>query len=760
MRVRHAILVASIGTAVLPPVALIAATVLADEKEKPGKGATKWEAIGLSGGGAMFAPAVSPVDPKLMMVNCDMSAAYVSQDGGASWRMIHHSQLRATTRCRPAFHPADARTIVAASGDAGLYVSKDKGEHWTPLGKVGAAPRGEVAIDPAHPERLLVGADDGAFRSTDGGATWSRCTGPTGPGLSFHFSPRSLFAATRKGIWRSDDGGETWTRKTAGLPDGGVNSFAGGSNAKAKTTVLYCAVPCTVKDGALEGGLYVSKDRGDSWQSAMGDGLNKETKPFDEWAATKVVQYEHVATSDARPNQVYAFNKGTGIPPPHHCSVFRSDDAGRTWSPTFQADPRFPGITVERDYTVSSVKQFYQEVPNGVAASPANADVLLLVDGGRAWVTTDGGKSWRASHTKAAPGSGPDDKESRWLCNGLVVTTTWNYYVDPHDPARHLICYTDIGFARSHDKGKTWSWWALAGRAPWGNTCYELAFDPQVPGRVWGAFSNTHDIPNGNIIWGNHKATYPGGVCVSTDSGGTWAKSNEGLPAAPVVSVVLDPKSKPGARTLYAAVFGHGVYRSTDDGATWSPRGEVGDGENKRAVRVQLHADGTLFALVTAFRKDGRFLAEGTGLFRSKDQGATWEKVTAALPLYWPKDFTLDPKDAKVIYVGAADGNGEQQGGLYRTQDGGLTWKKLARQGPEHFGAYLHPKKKGWIYMTLTEGAPGSGLWLSKDDGVSWDSMDGIPFSNVQRVAFDPANENVIYATTFGGSVWRGPASE
>jgi hypothetical protein len=41
-----------------------------------------WEPVGLSGGGALFAPAISPVDPNLMMLNCDMSAAYVSEDGG------------------------------------------------------------------------------------------------------------------------------------------------------------------------------------------------------------------------------------------------------------------------------------------------------------------------------------------------------------------------------------------------------------------------------------------------------------------------------------------------------------------------------------------------------------------------------------------------------------------------------------------------------------------------------------------------------
>ena len=51
--------------------------------------AVQWEPVGLGGGGAMFTPAISPVDGKLMMVNCDMSGAYISADGGASWQMIH-----------------------------------------------------------------------------------------------------------------------------------------------------------------------------------------------------------------------------------------------------------------------------------------------------------------------------------------------------------------------------------------------------------------------------------------------------------------------------------------------------------------------------------------------------------------------------------------------------------------------------------------------------------------------------------------------
>ncbi|MGH7967609.1 MAG: hypothetical protein ACREIC_02665, partial [Limisphaerales bacterium] len=75
--------------------------------------AETWQPLGLSGGGGMFSPAISPVDPSMMMLNCDMSAAYLSEDGGHNWRMIHQAQLRSDTRCRPALHPANRDIIYA-----------------------------------------------------------------------------------------------------------------------------------------------------------------------------------------------------------------------------------------------------------------------------------------------------------------------------------------------------------------------------------------------------------------------------------------------------------------------------------------------------------------------------------------------------------------------------------------------------------------------------------------------------------------------
>ncbi len=728
--------------------------------------ARAWEPIGISGGGAMFTPAISPVDSNRMMVNCDMSAAYVTSDGGANWKMIHGSQLHASTVCRPAFHPTDPLTIFAADGGNGLKVTHDGGLNWNKIGNLPPNLRGEIAIDPDNPRLLLAGAGTAVYRSRDAGATWTVCAGPEGDPLAFHFdrnSPagrRACFAATSKGIWRSPDGGETWAPRTSGLPAREILSFSGGSDPRERVTLLYCTVPSTLEGGRLTGGIYRSSDGGATWQSAMGSGLNLETKPFDEWAMGPIAQYRRIVTSNARPRTVYAFNTNTGIPPPHHATVYRSDDAGATWTATFQGDPRYPSRNVQVDYTVCEDAQFYQDVP-GVAIDARNPEHLILVDMGRCFLTSDGGKTWQCGHTRPVPERRPPGPGSRWICNGLVVTTTWNYYIDPFQPQRHYICYTDIGFARSTDAGKSWAWWSLQGRAPWNNTCYELAFDPQTPGKIWGAFSNTHDIPNGNIIYGNHRDTYPGGVCLSTDFAATWKVSNQGLPAAPVTSVVVDPRSPPGARTLYAGVFNHGVYRSRDDGATWSACSQgLGAPSNLRVDRVYLHPDGTLFALITARRRNGRFEPEGVGLYRSADRGDHWTLVNRSQPLLWPKDFTVDPRDSRIVYVGACDAREQEQGGLWRTTDGGATWQRLGRKGTEHFGAYLHPTRPGWIYMTLTEGAPDAGLWLSKDNGATWTAMAGLPFSNAQRVVVDPADPDTLYVTTFGGSVWRGPASE
>jgi photosystem II stability/assembly factor-like uncharacterized protein len=713
----------------------------------------KWHSVGLSGGGAMFTPAISPHDPKLMVLNCDMSCAFRTADGGRTWEMIHHRYLRGNTRCRPVFHPTDPNVVYAANGwEGGLRVSRDRGKTWQPLGDGLDNGLIELAVDPGNADLMLAGGWEGVYRSTDGGRHWERGAGVAGTVAGFHIdqtSPRErrrCFAGAGNDVFVSEDGGANWHPVGQGLPQKQVLAFAGGSDERADQIVLYCSTEAEIAEGRYTGGVYRSTDGGRTWQQAMGPGIETAVTGR---RGERPSQYKFLVTTSVNPMRVYAAREDPG-------QVFRSDDGGESWQPTLFAVPSDPGFNLQPNY-ITCEAGWGQDNISGLAINPADPDMVIASDWMNCQMTTDGGKTWRTVHARRVEEGAPPAKGQHWINTGLVVTTVWHYYIDPHEHNRHYIAYTDIKFARSEDAGKTWlSQWD----EPLRNTTYELAFDPAVKGRIWGAFADLHDIPNANVISGRHYfARAGGGVGISDDFAATWRDSSEGLPGKPVTSIILDPRSPKEVRVLYASVFEAGVFKSTDGGKTWAKKsqGLGAPDTNMRACRLILHKDGTLFCVVTALMRDDRFVAEGPGLYRSRDGGETWEWINESHPLLWPKDFDVDPRDSNVIYLGAADAN-NNQGGLYKTTDGGRTWNRIGREGPEAFGATVHPKRPNWVYMCLTEGAPGPGLWLSKNGGETWEPFWGIPFRNIQRVSFDPNDADSIYVCTFGGSVWKGPA--
>ena len=126
----------------------------------------------------------------------------------------------------------------------------------------------------------------------------------------------------------------------------------------------------------------------------MAPGMNMDTKAADQWAMDSVAQYHRILTTNVKPQVVYALNANTGVRPPHHTAVYRSDDTGKTWQATFYPDPRYTPCNVEADYMTAGDRQFYQDVPTGTAIDPSNPDHVMQVDGGRCYITTDGGKTW------------------------------------------------------------------------------------------------------------------------------------------------------------------------------------------------------------------------------------------------------------------------------------------------------------------------------------------------------------------------------
>ena len=753
----------------------LCAPVAAPAAEKPTP--EECEMVGLTSGGSIFNPSCSPHDPKVLTVATDMSGSFITYDAGGRWHLIDHRQLSGSISCPAAFHPSDPNTIYWVK-NSDVRVSHDRGATWTSISESQPWSGGgqrlfvvRIYLDPDAPQTMFVGignnsnpgmppSDGALYISTDGGKTWRICDGVTGSifrvatDRTSAAANRVYLAGTSDGVFRSDDGGKTWAKKVKGLPVTTLLGFAGASDGK--KTILYAAATCSAKDGQLEGGIYRSEDKGQTWERVMNPKINTETKKRDEYGGGDVPQYKFLAACDKNPERAYVFSTGTSFHPPGHATVYRTDDAGKSWREVFFSDPRFkdPGMecNVETDWETETWGQRYQSQARGMEISGSNPDEATLVVERSIFYTIDAGKTWHAPH-RGAPSKAADG-ETQFSNTGEVVTSVWNYYIDPFEKNRRYICYTDISFARSLDDGKNWipdlcRKNGLPGNVK--NTTYELAFDPEVKGRFWGAFSASHDIPNENGVFRKGTPNKPGCIALSEDFGRNW-KPTKLAPNHPVMSVALDPKSPKDNRALYASVFGEGVYRSDDGGATWALK-DNGLDPAKRCLKVVLHQDGTLFVATTGSQKGS---TEGTGLFKSTDKGESWTKIGDP-NWQWIRDYTVKPDDSHTILVPTS-----RTGpiGLHRTTDGGKTWTTIyAPQGETHFfGAFYHPAHAGWIYLTLGEGAKKNGLYMSKDNGATWAACERVPFAGVQRVSFDPDDPQHIYLSCFGASVIRAPA--
>ena len=691
---------------------------------------SEWTNLGIGGGGAQFTPAISPIDHNLMLVSCDMSGVYRTTDGGASWQMLDWRQINSGVICYPVFHPADVNTVYAyGQGKTGnaLLISKDKGITWNnlvPSPLWGASGIIAIYIDRGNPNLMFVGTAKNAYRSTNGGADWNTCDTISGSVLGFHAdqsSPsgnRVCFAATSSGgVYRSDDNGSTWTQKNSGLPAAGVLSFAGGSTSN--SICIYCV-------SSSNNDVYKSTDKGGNWTSAMGTGLDNS------------YEYIRVVAADNNPDVIYINNK-------KNVEIYRSSDKGGNWKEIlFSSIKKGNAVVGWLEYAWSWGLYIGWGGPLvlGFNIDPADSNRVMGTNNGETMLTTDGGTTWKQLYTKYAD-TGAPAKEKKWSSIGMEVTTTWNYYIDPSGKNRHYIAYTDTGFARSEDEGKSWIY-SREG-SPWGNF-YEIAFDADKPGTIYAAAAGQHDIPH----WMQISKSGAGGVVKSTDYGATWTPVYKGASAT---SIIRDPSDK----ALYVVCYGDGVYKSTDSGKSWIRKSaglEVNN--NKHVYSIKQHKDGTLFCLITANKVSGKF-PDGGGLFRSNDKGETWTNISAKAagdgPLYYPMEFDIHPTDSKCLYIGARNATGwEAQGGVYKTADGGNSWTKLPMpiKNPGVFAPIVEPQNPSTVYFTTED----AGIYVSNDSGSSWSEVTGIPAKTSHRITFDYKGK-AMYVTTFGGGVWK-----
>jgi photosystem II stability/assembly factor-like uncharacterized protein len=248
------------------------------------------------------------------------SGAWTSPDGGESWQRVRSGLWGESRIYGLATHPREPRTVFAGADD-GLYRSRDGGQSFerldSPMNRMDVW---KIAFDSADPDTIFAGTRPAAlFRSKDGGRHWSKLSAaiveecpnvgvPRVTALTVDPSDRRIVWAGVEvdGVRRSLDGGETWTRVAGGLNDPDIHDVAvrGAGNAKAVLT-------STPRE------IFASSDKGESWQ---GLGVGKRFGlPYCRGLALKTDDSNtvFVATGDGAAGSTGA--------------IQRSKDGGQSW---------------------------------------------------------------------------------------------------------------------------------------------------------------------------------------------------------------------------------------------------------------------------------------------------------------------------------------------------------------------------------------------------------------------------------------------
>ena len=729
-----------------------------------------WNVIGPGGGGRQMCLAVSPIDPGTAVLRCDMGGSYLTRDGGKRWRMFHLGSGPAFF----VFDPNNANVIYAKG--VGLFQSRDGGKTWrllhpdpSSLAGVGmpaengglhlivrGAPPPHItalAVDPADSRLLYAGMSDGPgaalWTSRDMGKTWSKSAQLPSGAERIYIDPasdkadRRLYVLGEKGMAVRKAG--KWVQAKETPWAGALEDVSAGFVKGAPTPVIYVMTADTI---------WISSDAGASWRKSRHI-ARKDDEVYRD-PRKRPDGFYGISACLHRPEVAYVsyaeFNRGNRV-----WGVARTGDTGGTWDLRWKESHDNPMPTT--DDWVERRFPFRSREPMEVQVAATNPDICYGTGRSRTVVTTDGGKTWKAVYSRQIAGGG-------YTTTGLDVMTCYGVHFDPFDRRRMFITYTDVGLFRSEDGGVSWHPSTEGVPRQWVNTTYWVEFDPTVKGRMWGVMTGVHDLPRvkmwrgsppggkGKVKWGQ----YTGGVCRSEDGGRTWTVTNQGMSDTPVTHILMDPVSNPGARVFYVAGFGRGVFKSVDDGRTWSLKNNGIHGDEPFAWRLSRDRNGTLYLVVARRSDDGGFGNEGDGaLYRSRDGAENWERIQLPRGVNGPNGLAIDTQDPRRLYLATWGRSGNQEavdGGIFLSEDAGRSWRNVLSRDQHVYDISVDPKHPGTLYACGFE----STAWRSADRGLNWSRIRGYNFKMGHRVIPDPYNEKMIYITTFGGSVWYGPA--
>jgi photosystem II stability/assembly factor-like uncharacterized protein len=258
-----------------------------------------------------------------------------------------------------------------------------------------------------------------------------------------------------------------------------------------------------------------------------------------------------------------------------------------------------------------------------------------------------------------------------------------------------------------------------------------------------------------------------GGVWKTEDAGATWNPITDGFVKTGSVGAIALAPSDP--RVVYVGMgeadirsnfsHGDGVYKSVDAGKTWA---HIGLADSRQIGRIAVHPRDPNVAFVAALGSPFGPNQE-RGLFRTRDGGATWEKVLFVDDKTGAVDVVIDPVNPLIVYASCWPVyrrpwelySGGKGSGPYKSVDGGRTWTALTNGLPTgmtgRIGLAVSPSRPERVWA-IVEAADG-GLYRSDDAGVTWQRMNGD--SSIRERAWyyshviaDPQDPDAVYVPT------------
>jgi photosystem II stability/assembly factor-like uncharacterized protein len=452
-------------------------------------------------------------------------------------------------------------------------------------------------------------------------------------------------------------------------------------------------------------------------------------------------------------NTLYALMNGDGI--------YKTTDSGTNWNPARSGLPCCFGVDLGELPTLVIDPQH----PDTLYTASSYSGVYKTTDGGASWVAVNSGLTGNSGSTSLAiDPQNPNtvyamgsfslfkttDGGASWRAVGSAppgydLLGTAILLVDPQNPST-LYAGTRYGLWKSTDAGVTWANSGLP-------RILGLAFDSQSPSTIYALAAGARTmLPSGKCC------SLAGSLFKSMDGGANWVGIGAGLTGPDFdpqddcscgythLGLAIDPAN---SDTLYVGTYGAGIFKSADNGASWNAANAGLKAVPGGRLAVDLQNPRTLY------------LASGNRIYQSTDAGTNWNASAWGVPDIGLTALAIDPQNPRTIYVGSAHGEDPRTGGIFKTVDGGISWRAL--NTPDWGGVLsltTDPSDSRIVYA----GTDQWGVYKSQDGGETW--VAGTPpVRQAFSVAVNPKHPGTIYAGLFspvpvlksvdGGATWN-----